>query len=67
MLIKRSNLTQQYADIYLLQKGLRRICVLSLVMWWMGNLLLFARVRMFCHSAILFSAESGSDVILLIK
>jgi len=31
----------------------------------MGNLLLFAMVRIFCHSAILLSVESGSDNILL--
>jgi len=43
------------------------ICVLSLVMWWMGNLLLFAMFRIFCHSVMLFSVESGSDIILLIK
>jgi hypothetical protein len=43
------------------------ICVLNLVMWWMGNLLLFAMVCIFCHSVLLFSVESGSDIILLIK
>ena len=43
------------------------VCLSSLVMRWMGKLLFFAMVRIFCHSVSSLSAVRGSDVILLVR